>query len=119
MLPEYCTIIGAIIGSLGGFYYLYETIAGKTQPNRIKRLGTDCKYANILRPFGTILVFLYLINLTHVMRLLRKTCGEASYRGMNNGTEGRYLPRGTPKFLLWENNVKNTRTVAFYLFEKK
>ena len=35
MLPEYCAIIGAIIGSLGGFYYLYETIAGKAQPNRI------------------------------------------------------------------------------------
>ena len=35
MLPEYCAIIGAIIGSLGGFYYLYETIVGKAQPNRI------------------------------------------------------------------------------------
>lgn len=35
MLPEYCAIIGAIVGSLGGFYYLYETIAGKAQPNRI------------------------------------------------------------------------------------
>lgn len=35
MLPEYCAIIGAIIGSLGGFYYLYETIAGKAQPNRV------------------------------------------------------------------------------------
>jgi uncharacterized membrane protein AbrB (regulator of aidB expression) len=35
MLPEYCAIIGAIIGSLGGIYYLYETIGGKTQPNRI------------------------------------------------------------------------------------
>ncbi|WP_243286974.1 hypothetical protein [Geothrix terrae] len=35
MLPEYFAIIGAIIGSLGGFYYLYETIAGKAQPNRI------------------------------------------------------------------------------------
>ncbi len=33
MLPEYCAIIGAIIGSLGGFYYLYETIG---------LLGTDC-----------------------------------------------------------------------------
>ncbi|WP_243294803.1 hypothetical protein [Geothrix mesophila] len=28
-------MIGAIIGSLGGFYYLYETIVGRTQPNRI------------------------------------------------------------------------------------
>jgi hypothetical protein len=35
MLPEYCAIIGAIIGSLGGFYYLYETIVGRAQPNRI------------------------------------------------------------------------------------
>jgi hypothetical protein len=35
VLPEYCAIIGAIIGSLGGFYYLYETIVGKAQPNRI------------------------------------------------------------------------------------
>ncbi|WP_243318944.1 hypothetical protein [Geothrix paludis] len=35
MLPESFAIIGAIIGSLGGFYYLYETIAGKAQPNRI------------------------------------------------------------------------------------
>jgi hypothetical protein len=35
MLPEYCAIIGAVIGSLGGFYYLYETIAGKARPNRV------------------------------------------------------------------------------------
>ena len=35
MLPEYFAIIGAIIGSLGGFYYLYETIVGQAQPNRI------------------------------------------------------------------------------------
>jgi uncharacterized membrane protein AbrB (regulator of aidB expression) len=35
MLPEYCAVIGAIIGSLGGFYYLYETIVGNAQPNRI------------------------------------------------------------------------------------
>ncbi len=35
MLPEYFAIVGAIVGSLGGFYYLYETIVGKTQPNRI------------------------------------------------------------------------------------
>jgi len=35
MLPEYFAIIGAIIGSLGGLYYLYETVAGKAQPNRI------------------------------------------------------------------------------------
>jgi hypothetical protein len=35
MLPEYCAIIGAVLGSLGGFYYLFETIVGKAQPNRI------------------------------------------------------------------------------------
>jgi hypothetical protein len=35
MLPEYCAILGALVGSLGGFYYLYETIVGKAQPNRI------------------------------------------------------------------------------------
>lgn len=35
MLPDYCAIIGAIIGALGGFYYLYETIGGKAQPNRV------------------------------------------------------------------------------------
>ena len=35
MLPEYCAIIGAVIGSLGGLYYLYETIVGSAQPNRI------------------------------------------------------------------------------------
>ncbi len=38
MLPEYWAIIGAIIGSLGGFYYIYETIVGKAQPNRISWL---------------------------------------------------------------------------------
>ncbi|MFZ1685055.1 MAG: hypothetical protein WAU88_13150 [Candidatus Zixiibacteriota bacterium] len=35
MLPEYFAIIGAVIGSLGGLYYFYETIVGKAQPNRI------------------------------------------------------------------------------------
>lgn len=35
MLPEYFAILGAILGSLGGFYYLYETVLGRTQPNRI------------------------------------------------------------------------------------
>lgn len=35
MLPEYFAILGAILGSLGGFYYLYETLLGRTQPNRI------------------------------------------------------------------------------------
>ena len=35
MLPEYFAIIGAVIASLGGFYYLYETIIGKSKPNRV------------------------------------------------------------------------------------
>lgn len=35
MLPEYFAIIGAVIASLGGFYYLYQTIIGKAKPNRI------------------------------------------------------------------------------------
>jgi len=35
MLPEYFAVVGAIIGSLGGFYYLLDTIVGKAQPNRI------------------------------------------------------------------------------------
>ncbi|HEY8886361.1 MAG TPA: hypothetical protein VIM31_02555 [Candidatus Microsaccharimonas sp.] len=35
MLPEYFAIIGAIIASAGGFYYLYETIRGTTKPNRV------------------------------------------------------------------------------------
>ena len=35
MLPEYFAVIGAIIASLGGIYYLYETITGKAKPNRV------------------------------------------------------------------------------------
>ena len=35
MLPDNYAIYGAVIGSLGGFYYLYETLVGKAQPNRI------------------------------------------------------------------------------------
>ncbi len=35
MLPESCAIIGAVIGSLGGLYYLLDTIRGKAQPNRV------------------------------------------------------------------------------------
>lgn len=35
MLPDYFAIIGAIIGSLGGFYYLFETLVGRAQPNRV------------------------------------------------------------------------------------
>lgn len=35
MIPEYFAIIGAVIASLGGLYYLYETIIGKAKPNRV------------------------------------------------------------------------------------
>lgn len=35
MLPEYFAIIGAVIASLGGCYYIYETFIGTAQPNRI------------------------------------------------------------------------------------
>lgn len=35
MLPSYFAIIGAFIISFGGFYYLYETLTGKVQPNRV------------------------------------------------------------------------------------
>lgn len=35
MLPESCAIVGALIGSLGGCYYLAETLLGRAQPNRI------------------------------------------------------------------------------------
>ncbi len=35
MIPEYFAVIGAVIGSIGGFYYLYETITGKAKPNRV------------------------------------------------------------------------------------
>ncbi len=35
MLPESFAIIGAIIGSVGGLYYLYDTVVGNAQPNRI------------------------------------------------------------------------------------
>jgi hypothetical protein len=35
VLPEYFAVIGAVIGSIGGLYYLYETIIGKAQPNRV------------------------------------------------------------------------------------
>jgi hypothetical protein len=35
VLPEYFAIIGAVIGSIGGVYYLYETIIGKAKPNRV------------------------------------------------------------------------------------
>lgn len=35
MLPSYFAVIGAIIVSIGGFRYLYDTLKGKVQPNRI------------------------------------------------------------------------------------
>ena len=35
MLPEYFAVIGAVIASIGGFVYLYETIRGTAQPNRV------------------------------------------------------------------------------------
>ncbi|MCA9955534.1 MAG: hypothetical protein KC434_12480 [Anaerolineales bacterium] len=35
MIPDYFAIIGAVLGSLGGFYYLYETAVGRVQPNRV------------------------------------------------------------------------------------
>lgn len=35
MIPEYFAIIGAVIVSLGGLYYLYDTIRGRSKPNRI------------------------------------------------------------------------------------
>ena len=35
MLPDYFSIIGAVVASLGGLYYLYETITGKAKPNRV------------------------------------------------------------------------------------
>jgi hypothetical protein len=35
VLPENCAVVGAVIGSLGGLYYLFETLVGRSQPNRI------------------------------------------------------------------------------------
>jgi len=35
MIPEYFAIVGSVIASLGGLYYLYETITGKSKPNRV------------------------------------------------------------------------------------
>jgi hypothetical protein len=35
MLPEYFAVVGAIIASLGGLYYLYQTIEGTVKPNRV------------------------------------------------------------------------------------
>jgi hypothetical protein len=35
VIPEYFAVVGAIVASLGGFYYLYETIRGNARPNRV------------------------------------------------------------------------------------
>lgn len=35
VIPEYFAIVGAIVGSLGGLYYLYDTLVGKAKPNRV------------------------------------------------------------------------------------
>lgn len=35
MIPEYFAVVGALVGSLGGFFYLYETAVGKAKPNRV------------------------------------------------------------------------------------
>lgn len=35
MLPSYFAIIGAIIASIGGLKYLYDTVFGNTKPNRV------------------------------------------------------------------------------------
>jgi hypothetical protein len=35
VIPESFAVVGAVIGSIGGFFYLYETIRGKAKPNRI------------------------------------------------------------------------------------
>ncbi|HEX6022388.1 MAG TPA: hypothetical protein VFZ00_10365 [Solirubrobacter sp.] len=35
MIPEYFAVVGAVIGSVGGLYYLLDTITGRAQPNRV------------------------------------------------------------------------------------
>ena len=35
MIPESFAVVGAIIGSIGGLYYLYDTVIGRAQPNRV------------------------------------------------------------------------------------
>lgn len=45
MLPDSVAVVGALIGSLGGWYYLFATITGRAQPNRVTWLlwGTDSR----------------------------------------------------------------------------
>jgi len=35
MIPEYFAVVGALIGSIGGLYYLFDTIRGRARPNRV------------------------------------------------------------------------------------
>ncbi len=35
MISENFAVLGALVASLGGFYYLYETIRGTAKPNRV------------------------------------------------------------------------------------
>lgn len=35
MIPENLAVVGALIASIGGLYYFYQTLVGKTQPNRV------------------------------------------------------------------------------------
>jgi hypothetical protein len=35
MIPESFAVVGALIASIGGFVYLYDTIRGRAKPNRV------------------------------------------------------------------------------------
>ena len=35
MIPEEFAVVGAVVASIGGLYYLYDTITGRAQPNRV------------------------------------------------------------------------------------
>lgn len=35
MISENYAVLGALVASLGGFYYFYETIKGTAKPNRV------------------------------------------------------------------------------------
>ncbi len=35
MIPESFALVSAFIGSLGGLYYVYETLVGEVKPNRV------------------------------------------------------------------------------------